>query len=72
MIRWNNDYNKGAHPAVLKAVCDTNDTSYGGYGIDEWCEKGAEAIKEAFSCEAADVHFLPGGTQVNKTAIGAP
>jgi len=71
MIRWNNDYNKGAHPAVLKAINDTNDISYGGYGIDEWCEKGADAIKKTFFCEDADVHFLVGGTQVNFTLIGA-
>lgn len=36
MIRYNNDYNHGAHPAILQALAETNDTAYGGYGEDEW------------------------------------
>ena len=38
MIRFNNDYNHGAHPAILEAVMKTNTESYGGYGLDSWCE----------------------------------
>ena len=30
MSRWNNDYNHGAHPAVLEAFIKTNQESYGG------------------------------------------
>ena len=36
MIRFNNDYNQGAHPAILSALQQTNETSYAGYGEDEW------------------------------------
>lgn len=32
MIRFNNDYNHGAHPAILEALMQTNEESYGGYG----------------------------------------
>lgn len=71
MIRWNNDYNHGAHPEVLKAFQDTNDTSYGGYGLDEWCMAGAEEIKKYLGNVNADVHFMVGGTQVNYTVISA-
>jgi threonine aldolase len=39
MIRFNNDYNCGAHPQILQALMDTNTESYGGYGVDPWCEK---------------------------------
>ena len=46
MIRWNNDYNCGAHPAILQAFMDTNGESYGGYGMDEWCERAAVEIKK--------------------------
>ena len=71
MIRWNNDYNQGAHPEVLKAFQETNDTSYGGYGMDEWCRAGAEEIKKYLGNVNADVHFMVGGTQVNYTVISA-
>lgn len=71
MLRWNNDYNHGAHPAVLKAIADTNETAYGGYGLDEWCEKGAEAIKKHLGGANADIHYLIGGTQANFTVIAA-
>ena len=71
MIRFNNDYNHGAHPAILEAVMKTNTESYGGYGLDSWCEKGAAAIRKYLEGADADIHFLLGGTQVNYTVIAA-
>lgn len=71
MLRWNNDYNHGAHPAILKALADTNGIAYGGYGLDEWCEKGAEEIKKYLGGARADIHYLVGGTQANFTVIAA-
>ena len=35
MIRFNNDYNHGAHPEILEALSAVNDNSFGGYGEDE-------------------------------------
>lgn len=71
MLRWNNDYNRGAHPAVLAALSETNDTAYGGYGLDEWCERGAEEIRKQLGGADADIHYLIGGTQANFTVIAA-
>ena len=71
MLRWNNDYNHGAHPAVLDALVRTNDESYGGYGIDEWCERAADMIRSQLGGINAEVHFMIGGTQVNYTVIAA-
>lgn len=71
MIRFNNDYNHGAHPAILAALAETNQESYGGYGLDEWCEKGAREIKKYMNCPEADIHYMVGGTQVNFTVITA-
>jgi len=71
MIRFNNDYNHGAHPAILEALTATNQDSYGGYGIDSWCEKASEEIKKYLNCDQAQVHFLIGGTQANFTVISA-
>lgn len=75
MIRWNNDYNHGAHPAVLDALRRTNGESYGGYGLDEWCRKAADEIRKYLggsgAAANAEIHFLTGGTQANLTMIAA-
>ena len=71
MIRFNNDYNHGAHPEILKAFLETNRNSYGGYGKDEWCEKAAAEIKKYLGEVDADIHFLVGGTQTNFIVIAA-
>lgn len=71
MIRFNNDYNHGAHPAILEALMQTNEESYGGYGKDIWCERAEAEIKKYLDCPQAAVHFLVGGTQANFTVIAA-
>lgn len=71
MIRFNNDYNHGAHPRILEALMNTNEESYGGYGLDSWCEKAEQEIKKYLDCPEAAVHFLIGGTQANYTVISA-
>lgn len=71
MIRFNNDYNQGAHPEVLEALIQANGESHGGYGLDRWCEKAAEEIKKYIGSADVDIHFLVGGTQTNFTVIAA-
>lgn len=71
MIRFNNDYNHGAHPAILEALTATNDTAFGGYGLDEMCRAAEAEIKKHLDCPQAAVHFLVGGTQTNFTVISA-
>lgn len=71
MIRLNNDYCRGAHPAVLEALQETNNTEYPGYGLDEWCQRGADRIREHLGGADVEIHFMLGGTQVNYTVIAA-
>lgn len=71
MLYFRNDYGAGAHPAVLEALCRTNMELTAGYGTDAYCLQAAEAIRGLCGLPEAAVHFLMGGTQVNKTAIGA-
>ena len=71
MIRWNNDYNRVAHPLVLEALMNNAAESNGGYGIDAWCEKGAAEIKKHLGDVDADIHFLVGGTQTNYTVLAS-
>ncbi len=71
MIRFNNDYNRGAHPAVLEALTLHNGESFAGYGLDPLCEAAANEIKKHLGDAETDIHFLLGGTQVNYTVIAA-
>ena len=71
MIRLNNDYNRGAHPSILKALADTNAHSYGGYGEDEWCDKASFIIRNLLDRPDAEVKFFPGATQANFIVIDA-
>ena len=71
MIRFNSDYLEGAHPAVLQRLWDTNGEQTPGYGEDEYCAQAARLIREKCGLPEAAVHFLVGGTQVNRTVISA-
>lgn len=71
MLFFRNDYGNGAHPAVMDALCKTNLELTAGYGTDDYCKNAVERIRQLCDAPQADVHFIVGGTQVNKTAIGA-
>ena len=71
MLSFRNDYSEGAHPAVLEALQRTNLEQTIGYGTDAYCQAAADTIRSLCKAPQAAVHFLVGGTQVNKTAIGA-
>ena len=71
MIRFENDYAEGAHPAVLQALIDTNTCQTPGYGVDSYCEAARATIRRLCEREDVDVHFLVGGTQTNTIAICA-
>lgn len=71
MIHFRNDYSAGAHPAVLEALTRTNLELTAGYGCDPYCEAAANSIRTLCAAPHAEVHFLVGGTQVNKTVIAA-
>ena len=71
LIRFNNDYNRGALPEVLAALENTNDNSFAGYGEDEWCERACGLIRRLCGCPDADIRFFPGATQANFVIISA-
>lgn len=71
MLYFLNDYSSGAHPEVMEALCRTNEEKTVGYGLDPYCEAAVETIRGLCGAPGAAVHFLMGGTQANKTAIGA-
>lgn len=71
MIRFNCDYNEGAHPRIMDALVNTNMEQTIGYGEDEYCHAARAAIKKVCNCDEAAIHFLVGGTQANLTVIAS-
>lgn len=65
------DYAKGAHPAILQRMMETNMTRTAGYGLDEISESARNRIRKTCGCEHAAVEFLVGGTQTNAVMIDA-
>jgi threonine aldolase len=70
MLSFESDYLEGAHEAVLQRLIETNREQVSGYGNDKYCESAKAKIKEQCKCPEAEVYFLVGGTQTNKTVIG--
>ena len=69
MLSFENDYSEGAHEKILQAFLETNMEKTSGYGNDPFTESAKEKIRTACECPDADVYFLTGGTQTNKTII---
>ncbi|MCM3203019.1 threonine aldolase family protein [Paenibacillus illinoisensis] len=71
MIRFECDYNEGAHELILQRLIETNMEQTSGYGTDPHCDRARALIRQACDSEQADVHFLVGGTQTNTTVIAS-
>lgn len=71
MIHFECDYACGAHPAVLKALVETNEEQHCGYSEDDRCESARQMIRDLCQCPEAAVHFVVGGTQANLLVIKA-
>ncbi len=71
MILFTSDYTEGAHPDIIKKLTDTNFEQTPAYGVDIYCEKARDLIKEKCGNKDIDVHFMVGGTQTNLTVISA-
>ena len=71
MISFENDYNTGAHPLILKRLAETNFEPLPGYGADPYCESAKSKIRKACGRENAAIEFLTGGTQTNSIVVSA-
>ena len=60
------DYSEGAHPAILRALTDSNFAQHGPYGDDAFSAQAAQRIR-AHLGEQFDgaIHFVPTGTMAN-------
>lgn len=71
MIRFNCDYDEGAHEKIMEVLLATNLEQTPGYGMDAYTTNAKESIRGICRAHDADVHFLIGGTQANLTVISA-
>ncbi len=71
MISFESDYTIGAHPLILKRLCETNEETLVSYGGDKYTESAKEKIRSACGCDNAGVYLLSGGTQTNLVAISS-
>lgn len=71
MLSFASDYIEGAHPKILERLAETNFDIQPGYGDDAFCLSAKEKIRAACSCPGAEIFFLSGGTQANRTIISA-
>lgn len=71
MYSFKNDYSEGTHPRILNALMEANMEQMEGYGEDKYSIEAIRLIKERLGGKDVDVHFFPGGTQTNLTAISA-
>lgn len=69
MIYFDSDYMTGAHPEVLKVLCETNMLHTVGYGQDQFTEEARKLVLEQCGLRNGNVYFLSGGTQTNKIVI---
>ena len=69
MVSFESDYIAGAHPEVLRRLCETNAEPLSGYGADAYTLRAKEKIRLACGLPEAQVEFLTGGTQTNAVII---
>ena len=69
MLYFENDYTEGACPQVLEALVRTNSEKLSPYGGDKYSLSAKEKIRAACGAPDADIYFISGGTQTNKTVI---
>lgn len=69
MLRFESDYEEGAHPRILELLAKSNLEQTPGYGEDHYCDEARDLIRAACAAPEADVQFLVGGTQTNFIVI---
>lgn len=68
-LHFDTDYMRGAHPAIMKRLLETNMLQTPGYGADKFSRRAKDLIKQACDTPDAKVILLVGGTQTNSTVI---
>ena len=70
-LNFASDYTQGCIPEILEKLKETNFEKTPGYGSDDYTANAVSLIREACCAPEAEVYLLAGGTQTNRTVIGA-
>ena len=70
MLRFECDYNTGAHKKIIEKLTETNEEQTCGYGMDEYSIQAKKLIQNKCQNDV-DVHFVIGGTQANYIVISS-
>ncbi|XDG01434.1 hypothetical protein ABKA04_001049 [Annulohypoxylon sp. FPYF3050] len=65
------DYSEGAHPDLLRAIIDANDSQERGYGGDRYSALARERIRNHLGRDDVGIFFVPSGTSANAISIAA-
>ena len=66
------DYSEGAHPAILRALTDSNFAQHGPYGDDAFSAQAAQRIRAHLGAQFdGAIHFVPTGTMANLVSIAS-
>ena len=68
-IKFETDYQEGAHPKILERLLATNLEQTSGYGVDIHNENAKNLILKAINKPDAKIFFAVGGTQSNTIVI---
>ena len=71
LLSFGSDYLEGAHAEILRRLIETNLEQTAGYGLDTYSDAAREKIRKMCRAPHAEIHFLSGGTQVNRIVISA-
>ncbi|AOF93140.1 beta-eliminating lyase family protein (plasmid) [Sinorhizobium sp. RAC02] len=63
------DYSEGAHPAILKALCETNMVQQTAYDDDAYSQEARDLIRRHMGNVNPDVWFVASGTLANILVI---
>lgn len=69
MFNFKNDYNYIAHENIINALVKYQNQCFEVYGLDSCSENAKKLIKKHIAGVDVDIHFLVGGTILNKTII---
>ncbi|MBQ9419259.1 MAG: aminotransferase class V-fold PLP-dependent enzyme [Synergistaceae bacterium] len=68
-MKFETDYQEGAHPKILERLAAANLEQTSGYGVDVHCDRAKDLIRRTIGKPDAKIFFVAGGTQANTIVI---
>ncbi len=68
-IKFETDYQEGAHPKIIERLLNMNFEQTSGYGVDPHTKHAKDLIRNVIGKNNAQIFFVVGGTQANSVVI---